>query len=89
MNNEETPYTVAEVAKLLNFSPQTVTRLFENESGVLIVERQAKKRNYRDPSEPHGAYMSVIRKLSVNSAVLCTISTENLHVPQFFQTFLG
>jgi len=47
--NENTPDTVGEVAKLTGFSPQMVTRLFENESGVLIVERQAAKRAY-DPS---------------------------------------
>jgi hypothetical protein len=45
MGKERTPYSVTEVAKLTGYSPQMITRLFENESRVLIVERQAKKRN--------------------------------------------
>jgi hypothetical protein len=32
--NEQIHYTVAEVAKMLNYSPQFITRLFENEKGV-------------------------------------------------------
>ena len=63
--NENTPYTVAEVAKLLNYSPQFITRLFENEKGVLIVERKAKKRNYRNIRIPRAVYERVIRKISV------------------------
>jgi hypothetical protein len=64
--NENAPYTVAEVAKMLNYSPQMITRLFENEKGVLIVERQAKKRNYRSIRIPRAVYERVIRKLSVH-----------------------
>jgi hypothetical protein len=63
--NENTLYTVAEVAKMLSFSPQMVTRLFENERGVLIVERQAKTRNYRSIRIPRAVYERVIRKISV------------------------
>jgi AraC-like DNA-binding protein len=63
--NEETPYSINDVAKLTGYSPQMVTRLFENESGVLIVERQAKKRNYRSIRIPRRVYERVIRKLSV------------------------
>lgn len=62
---DETPYTVAEVSRLLNWSPQMITRLFENEKGVLIVERKAKKRNYRSIRIPRAVYERVIRKLSV------------------------
>jgi hypothetical protein len=47
--NEQTPYTVAEVAKMLNYSPQFITRLFEHEKGVLIVERKRKSGTI-DPS---------------------------------------
>jgi predicted transcriptional regulator len=32
-------FTVAEVAELTGFSRQTVTRLFERERGVLVMER--------------------------------------------------
>jgi hypothetical protein len=63
--NENAPYTVAEVAKMLNYSPQMITRLFENEKGVVIVERKAKKRNYRSIRIPRTVYERVIRKLSV------------------------
>ena len=63
--SEETPYTINDVAKLTGYSPQFVTRLFENESGVLIVERKAKKRNYRSIRIPRRVYERVIRKLSV------------------------
>jgi predicted transcriptional regulator len=63
--NQETPYTVAEVAKLMGYSPQMVTRIFENEKGVLIVERQAKKRKYRSIRIPRGVYERVLRKLTV------------------------
>jgi hypothetical protein len=63
--SEETPYTINDVAKLTGYSPQFVTRLFENESGVLIVERQAKKRNYRSIRIPRRVYERVIRKISV------------------------
>jgi len=63
--DDETPYTINDVAKLTGYSPQMVTRLFENESGVLIVERQAKKRKYRSIRIPRAVYERVIRKLSV------------------------
>jgi hypothetical protein len=42
-----------------------VTRLFENEPGVLVVERQAAKRAYRSIRIPRTVYERVIRKLSV------------------------
>jgi hypothetical protein len=63
--SEETPYTVNDVARLTGYSPQFVTRLFEKESGVLIVERQAKKRKYRSIRIPRGVYERVIRKLTI------------------------
>ena len=63
--SETIPYTVAEVAKMLNFSPQMITRLFENEKGVLIVERKAKKRNYRSIRIPRAVYERVIRTISI------------------------
>lgn len=62
--NEDTPYTVAEVAELMGYSPQMITRLFENESGVLIVKRQAKKRAYRSIRIPRSVYERVLRKLT-------------------------
>jgi hypothetical protein len=56
---ENTPYSVSEVAALTGFSPQMVTRLFENEPGVLIVERQGPKRVYRSIRVPRAVYEQV------------------------------
>ena len=63
----QSAYTIAEIAELTGFSRQTVTRLFENETSVLIVERpeNAHKRRYRSVRVPHAVYERVIRKLSV------------------------
>jgi hypothetical protein len=46
-------------------SPEMVTRRFENEKGVLIVERQTKKRNYRPIRIPRAVCERVVRKLTV------------------------
>jgi hypothetical protein len=64
---EQAPYTVAEVAKLMGFSPQFITRLFENEKGVLIyqVPRLRKRATYRNIRIPRHVYERVIRRLSV------------------------
>ncbi len=66
-NAANTPYTVAEVAKLTGFSPQMVTRLFENEKGVLIfqVARPRKRATYRTIRIPRSVYARVMRKISV------------------------
>src|SRR6185437_11873588 len=42
-------YTIAEISAMTGFSRQIVTRLFENEPGVIILERPTKmnKRRYR------------------------------------------
>lgn len=60
-------YTLPEVAKLTGFSVPTVTRMFENEKGVLILERpEAKhKRRYRSIRIPRAVYERVIRRISV------------------------
>lgn len=60
------PYTVREVAELLGLSPQTVTRLFENEPGVLILNRPTRinKRRYRSLRIPHAVYERVRARLS-------------------------
>ncbi len=46
--NETAPYTVKEVAALTAFSERTVTKMFENEKGVLIYEvpRLRKRASY-------------------------------------------
>jgi hypothetical protein len=64
---QDTPYTVAEVAKLLGFSKQTVTRIFENERGVIIYEemRPRKRAGYRIIRIPRHVYRRVIDEMSV------------------------
>lgn len=68
MGNVNTPYTVAEVAKLTGFSERTIIKLFENEKGVLIYEvpRLRKRATYRTIRIPRPVYERVIRRLSVS-----------------------
>ncbi len=60
-------YTVAEIAALTGFSGRTVIRMFEQEKGVLILERPEKmhKRGYRSIRIPRAVYERVIRRLTV------------------------
>jgi predicted DNA-binding transcriptional regulator YafY len=46
---EKQAYTVAEVAAMMGFSRNTITRMFEREPGVIIVLRPStnRKRRYR------------------------------------------
>jgi uncharacterized protein YvpB len=61
--NQETPYSVPEIAGLTGFSIQTVIRLFENERGVIIIEtRNPGKRAYRSMRVPRHVYRRVIAK---------------------------
>lgn len=59
-------YTVAEVAALTGLSARTVTRMFENETGVLVLERPERmhKRRYRSIRIPRAVYERVLRKLT-------------------------
>ncbi len=61
------PLTIAEVSRMTGFSPQTVTRLFEKEKGVLVINRpeQKHKRRYRSIRIPRSVYERVIRGVSV------------------------
>jgi predicted transcriptional regulator len=65
--DEKAAYTVAEVAALTGFSRQTVTRMFEQEKGVLILERPEKmhKRGFRSIRIPRAVFDRVIRKITV------------------------
>jgi hypothetical protein len=60
-------YTVDEVAKMMGFHRHTITKMFENESGVIVLERAAKmnKQRYRTMRIPHFAFESVMRRLTV------------------------
>jgi hypothetical protein len=59
-------YTVDEVAALTGFSRDTITRIFEKEPGVLILNRPTKmnKRRYRSIRIPHAVYERVIGKVT-------------------------
>jgi hypothetical protein len=65
--NPETPYTVAEVAALTGFSKQTVTRMFENQRGVIIYEekRPRKRASYRVIRIPRHIYKRVMQEMTV------------------------
>lgn len=72
MNVLEKPaLTVSEVAALTGLSKQTITRMFERERGVLILERPRKesmhksKRGYRSLRIPRAVYERVIGRLAV------------------------
>jgi hypothetical protein len=64
--SEKQAYTVAEVAAMTGFSRPTVTRMFEHEPGVIILNRPERmhKRRYRSLRIPRAVYERVIRKLS-------------------------
>jgi hypothetical protein len=60
-------YTVTEVAAMMRLSERTVTKIFENEKGVLIYEvpRLRKRASYRSIRIPRYVYERVIRRISV------------------------
>jgi hypothetical protein len=64
---EKEAYTVAEVAALTGFSRQTVTRMFEHEKGVLILERPETmhKKKHRSIRIPRAVYERVISRFTV------------------------
>ena len=70
MENQEHPvYTVAEVAAMLRLSRPTITRLFEKESGVIMLSRPETmhKRRRRMIRIPHAVYLRVRAKLMPGS----------------------
>lgn len=58
-------YTVAEVGALLGLSRQKVTTMFENESGVIIIESPEKmrKRKHRTIRIPRAVYLRVLGRV--------------------------
>jgi transcriptional regulator with XRE-family HTH domain len=64
---EKQTYSIREVAELTGFSRQTITRMFEGERGVLIIERPETlyKRKHRSIRIPHVVYERVIRRLAI------------------------
>lgn len=57
--------TVAEVAALTGLSRNTVTRLFEKEPGVIVLERPARmhKQRYRSIRIPRAVYERVMNRM--------------------------
>ncbi len=66
---EKAAYTIKEVAELTGWNRMTVTRLFEKEPGVLILERpedfRTGKRKRRSIRIPRAVYERVIHRLVV------------------------
>jgi predicted transcriptional regulator len=60
-------YTIQEVAALMGLSRQTVTRLFEDEAGVIVIKRPEKmhKRSLRTIRIPRAVFERVVRSLTV------------------------
>ena len=60
-------YTVDEVAKMMGFHRDTVMKLFENEPGVIILDRPTKmnKRRYRSIRIPYAVYERVTKRMIV------------------------
>ena len=58
---------MAEVANLLRLSEATVTKLFENERGVIVyaVPRKRKRKSYRTIRIPHHVYERMVRRWTV------------------------
>jgi predicted DNA-binding transcriptional regulator AlpA len=65
--SEKQVYTVAEVAALTGYSRSTITRMFEKEKGVLVVERPESlhKRRYRSIRIPRAVYERVVRRIAI------------------------
>jgi hypothetical protein len=64
---EKAAYSLREVADMTGLSYQTVTRLFENKPGVIVLERPEKmhKRRYRTIRIPRAVYERVIGRITV------------------------
>lgn len=67
MLKEKLAYTVDEVAEMMGFHRDTVVKLFENEPGVIILNRPTKmnKRRYRSIRIPRAVYERVRRRYEV------------------------
>lgn len=59
-------YTPDEAAALTGYSRDTITRLFENEPGVIVLNRPTtmNKRRYRSIRIPRAVFERVIRKVT-------------------------
>jgi AraC-like DNA-binding protein len=62
----DSPYSINEAATLSGLSRATITRLFESEPGVFVLERpeQLHKRKHRTIRIPRPVFDRVIRRLT-------------------------
>jgi hypothetical protein len=65
-HTDKQAYTVSDVAARTGFSARTVTRLFESEPDILVMERAATrdKRRYRSIRIPAFVLQRVLRRLA-------------------------
>jgi hypothetical protein len=65
--SDKPTYTVGEVAELMGFSRMTITRLFQDEPGVIVLRRpeQMHKRGYRSMRIPRTVLLRVQQRLAV------------------------
>src|SRR5579864_5693743 len=77
---EKQAYTAADAAKMMSLSARTVIRLFEQESGVLILERRGMmhKRRYRTIRIPRAVYERVIRRLANRMNLRVAVGSDGL-----------
>jgi hypothetical protein len=66
-NEDKLVYTVVEVAAMMGFHRDTIVRMFENELGVLILNRptEMNKRRYFSIRIPRRVYERVMRPYEV------------------------
>jgi len=64
-------FTIAECGKILGHSRQTVSRIFEKEPGVIVIERPetSRKRGYRSITVPRSVLTRVLGRLSKGGAI--------------------
>jgi len=66
-------YSPEQIAEILSLSPDSVRRIFENEPGVLVVERPRVygKRRYRTLRIPESVAQRVYYRLSLKGRPTC------------------
>lgn len=64
---DKAAYTVAEIAAMTGFSRSTITRMFEREPGVMVLNRPESmhKQRYRSIRIPRTVYERVVNRLRV------------------------
>jgi hypothetical protein len=81
----EKHYSVTELSKQWNVSPDTIRRLFANEPGVLVVSNcgaPGKRRRYTTRLIPESVVRRVHLRLSIHSATLPSQCPQTIGKPQ-------